>query len=171
MRFEKVHTAPSPKGAVTPPALSPKDFYERKLLQEKMWRLTLGKKQGMCWKPSESAEGREEHFFNLGAAVSRRGCSIAKSAPTQATQHVPCFPGTNTLAIYCISPIPYHLSILLKYLPVRLQRSSTSCFLTKIAHSQNTWYFLIAVQQRHVLQFLHNSLRSELLWPCCSFTR
>lgn len=141
MRFENVHAAPSTEDAITPPALSPKDSCKRELLQEKMWRLTPGKK-----------------------------LSTAKSAPAQSTEHVPSFPGTNILAVYCVSPILYHLSILLKYLPVRLQRPATSCFLTKIAHFQNTWYFFIAVQQRHVLQFLHNSSRSELLWPCCSFT-
>lgn len=171
MRFENVHAAPSTKDAITPPALSPKDSCERELLQEKMWRLTPGKKQGMRRKPSESAEGREVHFLNLGAAISRRAYSTAKSAPAQSTEHVPCFPGINILAVYHVSPILYHLSILLKYLPVRLQRSATSCCLTKIAHFQNAWYFFKAVQQRHVLQFLHNSSRSELLWPCCSFTR
>ena len=113
-RFEDVHAAPRTKGAVMPPALSPKDSYERELLQEKTWRLTLGKKQGMGRKPGKSAEGREVPFLNLGAAISRRACSIVKSAPTQATKNVPCFPGTNTLTIYCISPIPHHLSNLLK---------------------------------------------------------
>lgn len=97
--------SPTYKRCCHPPALSPKDSYKRELLQEKMWRLTLGKKQSMGRKPSKSAEEIEVYFLNLGAAISRIACSIAKSAPTQATKNVPCFPRTNTLTIYCISHI------------------------------------------------------------------
>lgn len=144
-RLEDVCVASHTKGAVMPPALSLNDSYRREVLQGKMWRLTPEENQGMGRKPSRSAEQREVHFLERGAAISRRACSTANSAPTLGTNHVPGFPGTNNLTIYCISAIPHHLSNPFKHLPDRLQRSATSPFLTKTAHSQSTWYFLTAV--------------------------
>lgn len=99
-------------------------------------------------KPGHGQEAQQECRVERSAlpwtAISRRACSTAKSAPTQPTKNVPGSPGTNNLTIYCISPIPHHFSNLLKYFPGRLQRSATSSFLTQIAHSHSTWYFLTA---------------------------
>lgn len=154
--------APCTKSAVMPLALSPKDSYKREVLQRKMWRLTPGENQGMGRKPSRRAEQREVHFLGLGAAISRRACSTAKSAPTQLTKHVPGFPGTNNPTIYCISPIPHHLSNICQ---------TDSRGLLPLPSRQRQLIHQEAYGISWQLLFLHKSLGSELLWLCCSFSR
>lgn len=101
------------------------DSYERRLLQEKMWRPTLGKKQGTGRKPSKNTEGREVLFLNLGAAI-RRAHNTDKSA-------------TTDVAKGCILHLSHPTSPLKPtQIPTRPLRSATSCFLTDSSFSKHT---------------------------------
>jgi len=108
---------------------------------------------------------KEVHFFNLETAISRRAHSIAKSVPIKQPGISYASPGQEP-RLFTASLLS-HITSQSYLITCQMPASPASL---QIAHSQNILY-LLSGQQPPVLQFLYGSLRSELIWPCCSFTR